>query len=486
MASYQKRPNGWEVSVFLGRDPLTGKKLRKTKGGFKTKKEAQNYASQLNVDVQNGLNIVTNKILLKDFLTEWFNNHVVRNFSINTVTGYKTRIETHINPYLGDMQLSKINSATIQKFYYSLIDKGLQPSTCKKIIETLTSCFKYAKKMNLVSNIPTDIEKLKGESTSLEVWDAEELKYFLSEIKDTYLYVPILIISLTGLRIAELCGLRWENVDLENAIIHVREQVIQDKRSKVLVHTNDLKTPTSYRSITIPDSLVTVLKASKPIQQSTMVKDFVILSRDGHMCNPRNLSMDFSKKVAKYKNLPKISIHGLRHTHATILVKKRENIKVISERLGHSSDKTTLDIYSHVLPSMKKETAELLDTLFLTQDNVQSKSIIKFEENFDKVSWTAFDISDEMNNSGLVELRSYSEILDEEREIATVVMNDIDIDEKRADLALMLKAPEMFRLLKSSYEQFSKSGNTIMANKIEKLLTDICEKNIKIYSNEAS
>ena len=100
------------------------------------------------------------------------------------------------------------------------------------------------------------------------------------------------------------------------------------------------------------------------------------------MCNPRNVSMEFTRYVNKYKDslkdklnsskqevinyiqLPQISIHGLRHTHATILLLKGENVKVISDRLGHTSVKITLDTYSHVLPSMKKQTAALLDSVF--------------------------------------------------------------------------------------------------------------------------
>ena len=90
------------------------------------------------------------------------------------------------------------------------------------------------------------------------------------------------------------------------------------------------------------------------------------------MCNPRNVSMDFTKKLERFnksleddsKTLPKISIHGLRHTHATILLLKGENIKVISERLGHNSTQITWNTYSHVLPEMEKKTADLLDKMF--------------------------------------------------------------------------------------------------------------------------
>lgn len=179
-----------------------------------------------------------------------------------------------------------------------------------------------------------------------------------------------MLTSLTGLRIGELCGLRWANIDLDEEVIHVREQVLNDKTNHTLVHTSILKTNSACRSISIPKSLVTLLKEHKANQISHA--DFVILDTNNKMCNPRNVSMRFTQAVNRYiksheddsEQLPKISIHGLRHTHATILLLKGENIKVISERLGHTSVKITLDTYSHVLPSMRKNTALLLDNIF--------------------------------------------------------------------------------------------------------------------------
>lgn len=181
----------------------------------------------------------------------------------------------------------------------------------------------------------------------------------------------MLIISLTGLRIGELCGLRWDNVDLENGFINIREQVIQDKTNHKLIHTRILKTNSAFRSISIPNNLIKLLIEHKNNQPNSNIEGFVILNRDNVMCNPRNVSMDFTKKVQKYKELedkskelPQISIHGLRHTHATVLLLKGENIKVISKRLGHTSTKITWDTYSHVLPEMEKQTADLLNSMF--------------------------------------------------------------------------------------------------------------------------
>ena len=387
MARYYQRSNKWQVVIELGIDERTGKRLRHTKDGFKTKREAITYATQKKIELLNGINPTNSKVLLKDFIMDWYNNHICKTLALNTISNYKSRIETHIIPYMGNMKLNKITTANVQRFYYHLMDKKLKPYTAKRIIQVLTSCFKYAKKLNLISTIPTDIEYFKDEyEDKVKVWDETQLNYFLSQINNNYLYLPVLTTVLTGMRIGELCGLRWTNVDLENGEIHICEQVIQDKISKTLVHTNILKTSKSNRTISIPPMLIKVLSNVKPKKNILIEKinDFVILNRDGGMCKPRNLSMNFTKVVAKYKKslddfknekaiapigymqLPQITFHDLRHTHATILLLHGENIKVISKRLGHKSTKITLDTYSHVLPEMEKHTANLLNTIFQT------------------------------------------------------------------------------------------------------------------------
>lgn len=372
MASFRKLSNGkWEVTIDLGRNPSTGKRMRKFKSGFKTKKEAIAYANSFSVDIANGLNVIDNKVLLKDFINSWYDDYKSKTLSINTKTSYRSRIDNYIIPQLGEIELGKLNTATVQQFYNDLIKQDLKPNSCKKIIEVLRGCYKYAKKLNLVNYLPTDIETIPQEKERVVVWNEDQLKFFLSEIKDTWLYLPVLIISLTGLRIGELCGLRWDNVDLENGFINIREQVIQDKTNHQLIHTRILKTNSAFRSISIPNNLVKLLIEHKNNQPNNNIEGFVILNRDNVMCNPRNVSMDFTKKVQKYKELedkskeiPQISIHGLRHTHATVLLLKGENIKVISKRLGHTSTKITWDTYSHVLPEMEKQTADLLNSMF--------------------------------------------------------------------------------------------------------------------------
>lgn len=218
--------------------------------------------------------------------------------------------------------------------------------------------------------------------TKIQYWSKDEIDFFLNSIKHTRLYTPILIDILTGLRIGELCGLRWEDINLEEGFIEVNNQVINDKINKTLLFSSILKTSTSHRIITIPNILIEHLKAIKE-DLHPLDTDFIVTSANGTMCNPRSLSMSFTKQVSKYKEplevmqklythknlddykqLTQITFHALRHTHATLLIFNGENIKVVSERLGHKDITTTLNTYVHVMKDMKNNTAKLLDSIF--------------------------------------------------------------------------------------------------------------------------
>lgn len=377
MASYKMLSKGnWKVTISLGFDH-TGKRQRVIKQGFKTKKEAEIFVTEtLNKKNRGYISPAESNMLFKDYIMKWFNEYkCFQTKSINTRNNYLSRIDIHIIPKLGSYKLNKLNTVIIQDFYNSLIADGLKPSSAKKIMETVSGCLKYAKKNKLIYELPTDIEKQKIEKPKIEYWSKDEADFFLNYIKNTYLYTPVFIDMLTGLRIGELCGLRWCDVNLENGFITVNHQLIHDKRLKVLLLA-DLKTSSSHRVISIPKVLINYLKQLKE-QRNANKNDYVVLDKKDFKYTPRSLSMNFTKKVAKfalpidevenkdnYMQLKQISFHGLRHTHATILIANGENIKVVSERLGHTDIKMTLNTYTHVLESMKNETANLLDKIF--------------------------------------------------------------------------------------------------------------------------
>ncbi|WP_294403967.1 site-specific integrase [uncultured Clostridium sp.] len=379
MASYEQLSKyNWKATVSLGYE--NGKQIKTRKQGFKNKKDAEKWVTETLSQKHKGfISSSDSNILFKDYINKWFDEYKSQNISINTKTNYRSRIDTHIIPKLGSYKLNKINNVIIQDFYNSLICDGMKPSSVKKIIETLNGVFKYAQKSKLIYTIPTDIEKQPMNKSNVEFWTKSEIDFYLNEIKDQYLYTPILIEFFTGLRVGELCGLRWCDIDFDNKCLTVTNQVIYDRQLKMLVFSKILKTDTSYRKITLPKILLDHLES---IKYDAAPSDFVVLNRDGLMCNPHNLSMNFTKSIQKYKysieylkknnkkiplqymQLKQISFHALRHTHATLLIFNGENIKVISERLGHKNISTTLDTYTHVMDDMKNNTADLLDKVF--------------------------------------------------------------------------------------------------------------------------
>ena len=194
----------------------------------------------------------------------------------------------------------------------------------------------------------------------MTVWAADELRDFLASIEDSEWYVPIFLAANTGMRRGEVLGLTWRNVDLDTARLTVSQQILSvEYEAKVA----DVKTSHSRRTIDLDPRTVAVLKAWRRQQLKRQLatgqrKDegFVFTRDDGGPIHPDAFSQSWERLV-RTSVFRRIRLHDLRHTHATILLKAGVPVKVVSERLGHSSPAFTMTVYQHVLPGMQADAA---------------------------------------------------------------------------------------------------------------------------------
>src|SRR5690625_2919070 len=178
------------------------------------------------------------------------------------------------------------------------------------------------------------------------------------------------------MRRGEILGLKWDCVDFENKTIYVQRAI---KKSKEGWELEDLKNSSSYRSITMSESLLFELKTHKNIQNEhkfRLGKDyndqgFVAATKRGTFILPSNLSRSF-RTIRKKLDIKQIRFHDLRHTHASLLFSLKEHPKVVQERLGHSSIEMTMDTYSHMMPNMQESAAKKLDEMFSKKPDSES------------------------------------------------------------------------------------------------------------------
>ncbi len=369
----RKRNNSYQFTVELGRDPLTGKRKQKTKSGFKTKKECQKAMQELIVQLERGEYFELSNILYKEYLSNWLSDYAKNNVAARTYKRYSDDIKRYIEPNLGNIPLNKIKPLHIQDFYNYCINKiGISSTTTLHLHAIIHKSLSQAVKWQLININPADaVEKPKKAKIEFTVWDKEDADKALDRIKDMTLYLPVLLALTTGMRRGEICGLQWDNVDLENKVIYIKKQLQKIDGNLKLVHP---KTKGSIRKIVLLDYIMPILKNERKKQLENKLflgeeyKDgnFVYQQIDGKPYDPEYVTRNFNRiinKISKELNINKIRFHDLRHTHATLLLKAGVNPKIVSERLGHSNISITLDTYTHVLPDMQKEAAEKLNNL---------------------------------------------------------------------------------------------------------------------------
>lgn len=376
----RKRGSTWEYTVDLEPDVLTGTRKRKTKSGFRTKTECQKAMNALIYEIENGEYFEIEKSSLNDYLKNWLSTYAKLNLAPKTYSSYKEIIDKYITPKLGMISLEKLKPLHIQNFYTCCLTEyklsGTTTLYCHRILHVALN---QAIKWQLIKTNPCNmVNKPRKDRPEMNVLDTNEVDLLLNRIKDLSLYMPVLLAVTTGMRRGELCGLKWENVDLDNGILYVKSQLQLIDNSKQLM---PLKTAASKRKIILLDHTIPILKVYKEKQEENKKiygdnynkENFVLSHIDGTPYDPDYITRNFARwmnTLSKELNIPKVRFHDLRHTHATLLLKAGANIKAVSERLGHTSVAMTLNTYSHLLPDMQMDAVTKLNELFISTRSI--------------------------------------------------------------------------------------------------------------------
>ncbi len=304
---------------------------------------------------------------------------------------YQSEIRNHITPALGRIPLTQLQPQHLQNYYGQAVtsgradgEGGLSARTVRYHHRIIFEALNHAVKMGLVGrNVAVAVDPPRVEHKSLASLAPEDVPRFLEAAQDTPYYVILFTALYTGMRLGELLGLRWCDVDLDLASLSVVQSLY--KRCGVCKMIEP-KSSHSRRRIVMSPSLALLLRKHNTDQQAQRIllgksladSDLVFGNIDGKPLDPGVISHNCAR-VLKRAQLPHIRFHDLRHTHATLLLKAGVHPKIVSERLGHANISITLDTYSHVLTGLQEKAAERFDEMLeprLTAEDV-SKMLAK-------------------------------------------------------------------------------------------------------------
>lgn len=405
---------------------VDGKRKRKTKSGFATKREAREAGKLAQQTYENvGQAIEPSEMSYSDFLDEWIEQDCKLTCKESTLQGYEKKIRLYIKPALGEYRLKSITKNNLQDFITKMYNDGFSKNTISSVKGLLTKSFDFALDRHYITItpatrliIPTKMQPQNKTRTKRHVYIPKEMmnKIFERFPEGTSAYIPLMIAYHTGLRLGEIYALVWEDIDFENKTLSVNRQVQwssgesrteeEKKRSNGTSESNGywyFSSPkyNSYRTIEIDDILIETLQKEYNKQQkakdyyedyynnyysentmifkktdeilpmnkisqnkSANIVNFICRREDGSYISPRT-TQHVSHIIHTQLGFDKYDTHSLRHTHGTMLFENGADFVYIQRRLGHKDLKTTMEIYTnHLTDIIKEHGNDTLNTLY--------------------------------------------------------------------------------------------------------------------------
>lgn len=393
--SIEKRgKNSYRLSCLAGYN-LQGKPIKKTKTVHGTKKEAEIELAKFVADVQNGMVIEGKSLKFSEFTEIWKRDYGSKELAPSTYKRYCRMLETRLLPYFGHFYVNKIKPTDIMQFYDLLSkdtqlvrkkdnngSKTLKPLSGKTILEhhrlLRAMLHKAVYWQVIVSNPAERVQPPKVKKPKRKYYDDDQCKILLENLEqldeEQIKYKTAIILTVfTGVRLGELMGLEWNDIDFRNGIVSINRssQYLADKG----VFTKVPKTESSIREVAIPDFVISLLEEYKLWyeEQKSLYGELWIDSNrlfvqaDGKPMHPSTISKWFVKFIGQI-GLPVINFHGLRHTNATLLIAQNIDVAVVAARLGHAQITTTFNFYVHPIIAHNKKAGFALENLLLSKN----------------------------------------------------------------------------------------------------------------------
>ena len=393
--SIEKRgENTYRLVVSTGKN-LDGSRARRSKTIHGTRKDAEIALAEFVTEVNHGLVPEGKPITFEEFYHVWQVNYGEKELAPKTYKRYVGMLESRILPYLGSFILDKIKPTDLMKLY-DMLEKDTQikklaknngartmkPLSKKTILEhhrLISAMLHKAVYWQLIPYNPAErVQPPKVTRAKRRFYDDEQCKILLNglnnlEEKEFKYKVAIILDVFTGARLGELLGLEWSDVDFKNKEISI------NKASQYIpelgIYTKDPKTASSYRNISIPDSVIEILQEYKTWYESQkdlygelwVESNKLFVQSDGKPMHPDTLSKWFGKFIQKI-GLPVINFHGIRHTNATLLISQNVDVAVVAARLGHAQISTTFNFYVHPLASHNRSAGIILQNLLVDKN----------------------------------------------------------------------------------------------------------------------
>jgi integrase len=375
----QKKRNRWYPVIDNGRD-ADGKRLFVYHPGHTERVDAEEALTILLADRQRGIYTEPKKITFGDFVTDVWTPAL--DVALSTASSYRRNLALHVVPTVGHVRLQAIDAPMLTALYRELAatgrrdskEGGLSPRTVRYIATIVHRVFGDALAWQYVArNVadaarPPSARRARDAAPEMTTWKGPELGAFLTWVRDDRYGPAFAFLATTGMRRGEALGLRWDDIDLDGGTAAIRRASIAIDHKPVVGATKSGRS----RQIELDRMTVAILRQqwSRQAQERLLVGEgysndnLLFCLPGGRGFHPERFSREFDRKQATYNRLhplaplPRLRLHDLRHTWATLALVAGVHPKVVAERLGHSSTNVTLNTYSHVTKAMASNAAE--------------------------------------------------------------------------------------------------------------------------------